>query len=271
MSLHELQHAIREGVLDEPPGWLLEQIDGAGLRPEQRLQIYRNNTRISLVEALKANFPVVARLVGDGFFGFAADRFLRAEPPRVPCLAEYGSTFPGFLARFEPAANLPYLADVARLEWAIDEAVRAPDEAPLDPSSLAAIPKEQYPRLRFALQASVRFLSSPYPVKRIWLANQPGAAEESIDLDGGGGALLVMRRGFDAALIELEGAEHAFLVAIEAGNTIEAAFAEAATRDPAFDLAAGLARQFQRGSLARLLGPLELPVRAGDDALEAGR
>jgi hypothetical protein len=258
MPLLELQQAMRDGIFGAPTASLLDRIAGAGLRPEQRLQVYRNNTLISLTEALKTSFPVVNRLVGEKFFAFAADRFIRSHPPQAPRLAEYGAPFPRFLAGFEPAAGLPYLPDVARLEWAIDEAYHAPDEPALDAAALAEVPAETYPALRLALQASCRFVASPYPVKRIWLANQPDAAPETIDLDSGAVSLLVMRRGFEVMLIELGAAESEFLAALDAGKPIEAAFVAASAHDPGFDLASALARQFQRGSLAQAVLPADL-------------
>ena len=73
---------------------------------------------VSLVPG-NAAFPVVCRLVDHPFFAYAAHEFLRDHPPRSRCLAEYGGGFPDFLAAFEPCSSLPYLADVARFEWAI--------------------------------------------------------------------------------------------------------------------------------------------------------
>ncbi len=261
MSLLELQRHIRAGILGRTPPALLDRIAADRLGAERRLQIYRNNTLISLTEALKTSFPVVTRLVGEKFFGFAADRFIRTHPPTAPLLSRYGAEFPRFLAAFEPAAALAYLPDVARLEWAVNEAYNAPDERPLEAAELAAIPDEHYAALRFSLLASCRFVASPYPIKRIWLANQGDATPATIDLATGGVTLLVMRRGFDVMLVELEAAEFAFLAALDAGKTVEAAFIDAVAQAPGFDLAQTLARQLARGSLARVHRP-DLPSGA---------
>lgn len=254
MPLLELQRDIRAGILGAAPAALLDRIADDRLGAEKRLQIYRNNTLISLTEALKTSFPVVVRLVGERFFAFAADRFIRTHPPQAPRLAEYGAAFPRFLAGFTPAADLVYLADVARLEWAINEAYNAADDPALDAAALASVPAEHYAALRFVLRPSCRFVASPYPVERIWLANQADAAE-TIDLGAGGAALLVMRRDFDVMLLELEPSEFAFLAALDAGKTVEAAFADAVAQAPGFDLAATLARQFARGTFAQVLPP----------------
>ena len=261
MPLLELQHDICAGILGATPTTLLDRIVDDRLGAAKRLQVYRNNTLISLTEALKTTFPVVTRLVGEKFFDFAADRFIRTHPPRAPRLAEYGAAFPRFLAGFAPAANLVYLADVARLEWAINEAYNATDDPALDAAALAGIPAEHYAVLRFVLRPSCRFVASAYPVKRIWLANRADADAETIDLGAGGATLLVMRRDFDVMLLELEPSEFAFLAALDAGKTVEAAFADAVAQASDFDLAETLARQFTRGSFAEVCLPVA-PDRA---------
>lgn len=256
MPLLELQHDIRAGILGATPAALLDRIVDDRLGAEKRLQIYRNNALISLTEALKTSFPVVTRLVGEKFFDFAADRFVRTHPPRTPRLAEYGAAFPRFLAGFAPAADLVYLADVARLEWAINEAYNAVDDPALDTAALGSVPAVHYAALRFVMRPSCRFVASPFPVRRIWLANQADAAAETIDLGAGGVALLVMRREFEVMLVELDPAEFAFLAALDAGKTVETAFAEAVAQASDFDLAATLARQFTRGSFAQVQPPV---------------
>jgi len=69
-----------------------------------------------LGKALKSRFPVVEKIVGEEFFAAMTRVFVKAQPPRSPLLATYGDDFPDFIATFEPARGLPYLADVARLE-----------------------------------------------------------------------------------------------------------------------------------------------------------
>lgn len=92
--------------------------------------VYRNTVMKGWIDALQANYPTVARLVGDEWFRAAALRFVRAQPPRVPMLMEYGEDFPAFLESFAPAAELPYLPAVARLDRLWTECHLAPDETP---------------------------------------------------------------------------------------------------------------------------------------------
>ena len=84
-----------------------------GMPSPRRFAVYRNNVVVGLTEALKSNFPAVARIVGDAFFLAMARAYAAASPPVSPVLLAYGGNFPDFIAAFEPAADLTYLADVA--------------------------------------------------------------------------------------------------------------------------------------------------------------
>ena len=89
--------------------------------------VYRNTVMKGCIDALVANYPAVVRLVGDDWFRAAAAVFVRAHPPRHPMLVDYGRDFPSFLSAFEPAAELTYLPDVARLDRFWTEAHVAAD------------------------------------------------------------------------------------------------------------------------------------------------
>ncbi|MGH6880035.1 HvfC/BufC N-terminal domain-containing protein [Hypericibacter sp.] len=254
MRLHDLQQAMAERVLDRSPdrrdGELLDHIDGLGLAPSQRLQIYRNNCLISLTEALKATFPVMHRLVGDSFFRTAATAFIKDHPPREPRLAAYGAAFADFIAHYPPAASLIYLADMARLEWALNRAWHAPDAPVLTPADLAQA-AETLPVLR--LHPACRLLESPWPIETIWRVHQSDDdANVRIDLDEGGSRLLVYRQEFDVAMAAISRGEFLMLARLATGATLESALTEALEADPALDVAAALAGALTRGCLIQV-------------------
>ncbi len=89
-----------------------------GSDPQTRFAVYRNNVMMSLIDALADTYPVVQRLVGEDFFRAMARVFAQAKPPRSAVMAYYGRDFAAFIDAFPPAASVPYLADVARLEMA---------------------------------------------------------------------------------------------------------------------------------------------------------
>ena len=251
MRLHDLQHAIAERVLGRLPdrrdGELLDHIDGLGLTPAQRLQIYRNNSLISLTEALKATFPVVHRLVGDGFFRTTAAAFICAHPPEEPRLAAYGAAFAGFLQHYAPASSLAYLPDMARLEWALNLAWHAPDAPALTPPELTQAVETM---TLLQLHPACRLLESPWPIEKIWRIHQSeDDADVRIDLDEGGSRLLVYRQDYDVAMAAISRAEFVMLTRFAAGATLESAMTETLAADPALDIATALAAALTRGCL----------------------
>ncbi len=234
-ALHEIQRDFSRYLLGGAPDRVAAAILHDRLEPARRAQVYRNHLRISLTEALAATFPVVARLVGPDYFAAAVRRYVAAHPPRQPVLAEYGEDFPAFV---ETLPNAPaYLGDVARMEWAINLSLHAPDVAALDADSLRGAPLQG---MHLMPHPASRLLVSAYPVHGIWAANQPGA-DGAVDLVEGGVALLIWRRGADTMFRTLEKPEHRFIAALFAGAELNRAAGLALQSDPLFDLARALA------------------------------
>jgi hypothetical protein len=245
VSLRELQRDLRAALLGGDEAAACGVIRGDGLDPSARLGIYRHHVTTTLTAALQAIFPVVCRLVDARFFAFAADRYIAVEPPGGPCLFEYGAGFPAFLAGFPPCAGLPYLPDVARLEWALERAWHAPDAAPLPVDALATVAPEDAGGLGLALDPSVTYLESPFTIERIWRANRPGAAEpDRVDAAAGPARLEVRRRGEDAGFRPLDASVFGFRSALAGGHDLGHAALAALAVDPAFDLALALRALF---------------------------
>ena len=246
LPLHELQQTIARGILADEAAALADVIREDGLSFDKRLQVYRNNTFLSLAEALKTTYPVVSALVGEKFFATAAKAHIAAQPPRAPRLAEYGAGFADFLAGFERVRALLYLPDVARLEWAINGAYHAAGDVDLTPQSLASVAQEQSSALCFKLRSSARLLHARYRVDRLWLAHQPGRSLDGLDI-AGDCHLLIYRPADDVELMTLEAPGFALLSEIDRGATLESAYAAAAAVDSSFDLTAALGTHLTRG------------------------
>jgi hypothetical protein len=118
--LLELQMRLRRAVLRGDTPEIVTAILGDGLDPAARVGIYRNHAFATLGDALRGTFPVVCRLVDKRFFAYATHEYLREHPPHSRCLVEYSADFADFLAQFAPCEQLPYLADIARFEWALN-------------------------------------------------------------------------------------------------------------------------------------------------------
>lgn len=223
----------------------------------ERIAIYRNAVFANYRNALRASFPVVLRLVGEPFFNAAVDAFVHARPSVSGDLNVYGDAFGDFLAGYPHAVDLPYLADVARLEWAVDGAQRAADSVATSGHVLAALARtapERLPALRLRLDPSCRLVASAFPILRIWQANQPAhEGDDRVSLDEGAD-LLVVRRGDEGVVLARIGAgEHAFLAALAAGSPLGAALDAAQRADAAFDLGAALRSNIAAGIIAAVV------------------
>ena len=235
-SLRELQRAFRAALLVDDEAAVTPAIVDADLGVSARLAIYRHHVFTSLTAALEAIYPVVTRLVDRRFFGWAADRYVRAHPPAGPCLTEYGREFPAFLAEFPSCTHLPWLADVARLEWAMNVALHAPDAVPLEPDALRALDPGALARLTLRFDPSVTLLESPWPIDAVWRANQP-TADGVVDLAAGAARIEIRRLGDDVVFRTLPPGAFAFRAALAADRALEDAVEHALDAEPGFDLA----------------------------------
>jgi hypothetical protein len=215
-------------------------VTGAAVRrADRRFAVYRNNVTTSLIEALGSRFPVVKRLVGDAFFRALAQAYILREPPLSPLLIYYGETFPRFIEEFEAAKPLPYLADVARLEFARGRAYHAADAAPLPRQAFADLPEERIGVTRVMLHPSVGIVASAYPLLSIWQANQ--AAEVAPVETWGGECVLIARPYLEVQTLRLGAGIDVFLRALQSGASIAGASEAACAAAPCFDAAEGLA------------------------------
>ena len=214
------------------------------------IDVYRNNYRGNLHDTLAGAYPVIKQLVGDEFFRFMAKRFMEKYPSRSGNLHRYGAEMADFVAAFEPAQGLPYLPDVAALEWACHRAYFAEDAPGLDIARLAQIPPGQYSDLVLHIHPSCHTVRSRYPIIAIWRAHQPGAGVDfQIDLDSGASIALVGRKDDVVTVNELSEADAGWLQAIQAGTTLGEATAATLEHHPDFDLQAALLNLVAQGVL----------------------
>lgn len=225
--------------------------------PAARIGIYRNTVVANYRNALAASYPVVRALTGAAFFATLVDAYVGAHPSTGGDLNVYGGMLGAFIASYPHGRDVPYLADVARLEWAIDEAYRAADSVVTAAGlaqTLAAIPLEDALTARLVLHASCRMLQSPYPVLRIWQAHhEASAAYEAIDFAAGDDRLLIRREEGTVVMERLAPGDFAWLSALtttaDLGGTLEMALAA----DTAFDLRATLSTMIANGTLANVV------------------
>ena len=251
-SLPELQGAFAAAIFagdgDGTP--LLAHCAGDPGRAARGLAAYRRSILGNLSAAVEATYPVLAAIVGPDFLAAAARRYARERPSRSGDLNAYGSDFDQFLVGYAPAAALPYLPAVARLEWLIQEVYGAADSPEPDLATLAATAPEAWGELRFQLAPAHGCLAEDWPVARIWEVNQPDyAGDFAVDFERGQ-TVLVHRRPQGIAVEALPPGEYTLLNALGAGETLATAV-QAAAQDEGFDLAAALQRGIAHGLLRR--------------------
>ena len=209
---------------------------------DRRVAIYRANMMAAADKALSAAYPVIRQVVGDEFFHGLAREYQRATPSTSGDLNEFGAGFAEFVSGFEHTQSLPYLRDLARLEWAAHRAYGAADAPAWDAAVLGAVEPGAQADLRFEWSPGLAVVDSAWPIVRIWTIHQPGhAGEFSVDWDRSETAL-VARDGFAVTVDECGDADAAFLVASLAGACLGEAATATLQQHAEFDLGALLGR-----------------------------
>lgn len=232
--------------------------DDAGRRhidPGDRLSIHRNNVMGSLIELLADTFEAVARQCGARNFEAAASAYIRQRPPARAQLSQYGGDFADFLDSFAPARrDLPFLPDLARLEWALNEAYFAAEANPLAPDILAEAPPERLGDLRLRLHPATRIVASPHRIYWLWRRAPTEAAaplsRDEIDnaSDVPGEHVLVVRPEAVVDAVPIGPGDHAFVTAIAAGEPLGPAVEAGMATDPAFEFQSVLGNHLMRGT-----------------------
>lgn len=252
MSLERLQQAFAAALADRRAEEALQPMladpDGRAL---ERLALYRGNLTAAWCNALAGAYPVTRVIVGGDFFEVMARAYGRAHPSRSGDLNAFGERLPDFIDGFEPAGCLPYLSDVARVEWLAHRAHYAADATPLAPKALAGWQPQALLAARFELHPACAWLASKFPIAAIWRAHQPDATEPLPDAGGAGEHALLARPRWQVVVVRSGAGEQAALQALRDGRTLQEALEAALDVEPACDLGM-LPRWLELGVLIRI-------------------
>jgi putative DNA-binding protein len=222
--------------------------------PARRFAVYRNNVALGLRKALQSRFPVVEKIVGQEFFAAMALVYLKDRPPRSPQLTTYGDEFPAFIAAFEPAGELSYLADVARLEAARTRSYHAADATPLAADHFAGFDTDAVADIRVEMHPSTEIVRSPYPIVTIWAMNS-GEQELAPIENWRGEDALISRPSLQVEIRALPPGGAAFLLALYAGLPLGQAAEAALAEEPNFNLTGNLAGLIGSGLVRDIVFP----------------
>ncbi|PPD00240.1 MAG: hypothetical protein CTY35_03025 [Methylotenera sp.] len=242
-SLYELQESFTEVIfngdakLDNLLAYCIDPTNQA----YQGIATYRRSVLANLSAAVQATYPILGSIVGQDFLAAAARHYAALTPSNSGDLNAFGSDFDEFIANFEPAQTLPYLPDVAKLEWLIQQVYGAPDAPKQDLTLLSTTAPENWGELRFQLDPAHAFLESKWPIAHIWEVNQPDYMGD-FNVDFNQSHLVLIHRSSEGIAVEILGlGEYALLESFKAGDLLDTAV-QAATKFDEFDLQASLQR-----------------------------
>lgn len=232
--LRDLQREFMAALYDPGAPGPLAAIDGNGLTAAGRLSLYRSGCSESQTAALRVTYPAVRALVGDAFFDQTAHGYRRSHPSRSGNLQAFGARLGDYLGTLDACGAYPYLPDVARLEWSRQQAVLAADAVPIDGDSLRARIRATAAPVRLSLHPSLRLVTSLYPVLRIWrFALHPSRGGLTL---GDGESVVIWREDGEVAMGSVDRATFVCVVALQRGESIDAARAAAVAVDRRFNL-----------------------------------
>jgi putative DNA-binding protein len=246
----QLNTAAHEAAV---PSWLIPAAE-TGL---ERLQVYAGGYPVRVQEALAETYPAVAHLVGDGAFAALARRFAAAVPLHSYNLNDAGLELPAFLRSDRLTADLPFLPDLALLEWHVARAFHAYEQAPLDPATLSGWGVDEWQHAAVRFQPAVAVVTSNWPIRELWECRETPLEAIDIDLRGRADRVLIQRAGFAVVCASVDEDEAGVLGALLAGETLGVALASVGDRE---DGSADVSAWFARWMAGDMITGCELPA-----------
>lgn len=245
-SLAEIQRALAARVLGGDDRTIENWIRvPAGVDIAARLAIYSDGYPARVMEALREAFPATANILGDGSLAALTERYVQHLPAALRNLNAIGAGLPEFLKTDALNDALPFLADLARLEWAVVECFHGEPAGPLDPSRCAGWSEDDWAAARVELQPQLTLVRSAWPVRALRDTRNLDRSAISVDLADRADRALVYRRGFDVVVESLDEVEADALEGFRAGKTLAEAVGRLAETGAAAD---AVTRLFTRWS-----------------------
>lgn len=227
--------------------WWEDAIAGAA-----GLSVYRNTVAKGSADAIVANFPSVERVCGADWLSAAGALYALDHPPVRPSLVDYGQTFPDWLTRFPPAEDMPFLADLARLDMAWTRAHLAVDARPLVAAAFEALDADAFAATAADLHPGAAVAGFADGLAGLWIALRAETPPQALELDDAPSAVLILRPDLEVEIRPLTAGGFAFLDACRQGQPLALAAAAALAAEPGLDLAALFADLIAAGVFAAL-------------------
>ncbi|MGB7286366.1 MAG: DNA-binding domain-containing protein [Salaquimonas sp.] len=242
---HELRNSEFASALLDPDTQMPSGVGKQGHSAPKRFSVYRNNVVVSLMEAMKAAYPSLHKIMGEENFALVSRNFIANHPPKSPLMLQYGREFPQFLSAFRPLAKSPFLKDVATAELKWLEAYHALDGAFIEPADLTEIDPEKTMDLKFRAHPAASIIQSEFPVFDLFNARITWPCP-GINLQNSQ-TMLISRPVYDCLATLLTPSQAVFFNALLDGKTLGEAIAIALQNDATFDASQAISILLQTG------------------------
>lgn len=184
-----------------------------GLNTEEQLNIYSQSIYNGLINALIDIYPVCEKLTSEGFFYAMAKQYIIMHPSHSPDLANFGEQFSDFIINYSAADSVPYLADMAKLEWSYHRAFHANDQSLIDLTEFSKYSADQLTQCVFSLAEGYCLFQSLYPVDDIWNMHQ-NEEYSNLDLEETPCHFYIYRKAYEIHIDKITSNEYLFLESI---------------------------------------------------------
>lgn len=231
-SLFELQRAMTSQILGDDSPFPLEDwiCVPDGVDPGTRLAVHRDGYPARIASSLAEAFPAVANILGDGSLANLADRFIRDGGPLERNLNRIGRSLPSFLANDRLTGELPFLSDLAALEWAVFECFHSAPGDDFDSSTIEAFSSDDWANARVVFCPGTAVVGSPWPIRELWNTRNLDRTEIDVDLSGRPERVLVYQVGFAVETRSIDAIEAHALGRLLSDARLGAVMAELAER-----------------------------------------
>ncbi len=244
-SLHDLQRWVQSKIASSPPhqeaiavnpwcgGSRVEAAGGGtperllnpqrGIAGETRLAVYAEGYVVRMREALHEVYEAIHQVLGERTFAELASAYARRYPSHESNLSLVGRHLPEFLTSWPLTQQLPFLPDLAQLEWRVSLAFHATQKPSIDPQRIASVSLDAWERTVLVFQPSVGFVSSAWPILDLWNARAQPRSAINIELVSRPQCVLIFRRALHLYCEAIDAAQALLLEQLLAGATLGAA------------------------------------------------
>lgn len=253
LFLHQLQELFANIIYKEEENQLYSHIQQNNLSPKQRLQIYRNNYYLSLIDCLQKTYITVIKIIGAECFTALAQQYIQHYPPTSGNVHNFGMHLAPLLVEHTLAQSLPYLYEVAQLDWAYHEIFHEIDCGLFDAMQLINITSHKYNEIIFKINPSAKLFSFNFPIFNIWqICHREDKQHEIINLAESGDKVLILKCQYEIFIDKLSNGEYAFINALYLRNSFARACEASLQIEPTMDIEKFLQKCISCGTIVGL-------------------